>query len=1107
LIVDPGTRKGTLKLVGGICAVKSFKLPRHSGVIFALAIAIGASAALMAPYNKHTEQPASPAVHETLPAVPVIPAPSSAKTQRTANVFPAKNDPLPKPYEYVKFPQAPAFVETAEGHYAAQTSRYDATLSDADGMAYRPKHKDAEGTQIRVRLQKVSRGEAVIYDRAADTDAEELVDEGLDGMSFWRAVGFEEHYKPRGDGVEQSFLLDNAPEGSGDLAFSVALDLKGVIPLPRRSMRNGGISFVTPQGKMAARYGQVVVRDSAGDGCVVEPRLSADARSITFAVPENFLATACYPVEIDPLVGGEQFLNTDLPTLVGPPTIGASTTSYLVVWTDYRAANNVPQLFASIVSASGLPTVDFPISSPLGIPLDYRFQRVSIASDGTNWLVVWADDRQAGAGIRGSIVMPNGSVLDGDDFLIGPTTGTVIEDPLVCYNGVEYVVAWQDTPSTGGVAQVKFTRVTGAKVVGLASEVPAGVAPINQALLFLVPQRPSGDTLLIYRENNELPLATRSVRMAQDGTLRDPGGTTLFTELPTEGGFGRPIGAVFSGTEWQILSSYDQTTDSSVYAHRLSTTGVVTPPTTVFAEVGVGPAGQTGENYAPAFAGNGEWLFIRNEKVSNSEYHLLAKRVTFAGVDRDPVPFQIDTAVTGVLRNSVAALVGSTYLVAWLDGRGGGAQPGDARDIASALVDSTFASPTGTALVAVASASPTSGEGPLQVNFDANASLGAYDALAWDFGDGTGSTTATVSHTYRNNGTYNAILRLTKGAYNVYDRVVIRVGVGGNSPTDGVQVGVPVDNSAGLETKIFISAATIRLDFLIPTRDTARMIMVLDSGRLPEALTGLPATITIGTKEFTFSLDAKGQAATAENQFVLNPVNGVLAVQLLNTDLRDALAALGAKNETNKPPIIVEIPIGVTIGSFSASAKVGANYRSTVDDVGVASYGFLGDGKEVSGAFLIRKFTAVQGELGKRDVRSHTYNIQGQVVKPNGGLFKPAATGEFRFLIGETFVVLPVGLFQSKDGGKIKFTSRAKTFGLKKFIMDLNSGKFTMQLLKVPAEGEGKSGLPLAKSGDNITLVDLNLSFIFDLADGKLSAGRYVFIARKDASSKNWKLR
>jgi len=82
-----------------------------------------------------------------------------------------------------------------------------------------------------------------------------------------------------------------------------------------------------------------------------------------------------------------------------------------------------------------------------------------------------------------------------------------------------------------------------------------------------------------------------------------------------------------------------------------------------------------------------------------------------------------------------------------------------------------------------------------------------------------------------------------------------------------------------------------------------------------------------------------------------------------------------------------------------------------------------------------------------------------------------------------------------------------KTFGLKKFIMDITSGKFTMQLLKVPAEGEGNSGLPLAKSGDNVTQVDLNLSFIFDLQSGKLSAGRFIYIARKDAASKNWKLR
>jgi hypothetical protein len=1095
-------------------------MSRQIGLIFVLAIALGAGMALLIPPATHKVQDCA-RIDEAAPQVlaPIVESlPSPAQTRAVIKVPAANVEALWKPFEYVKFPAAPLFVETTEGRFVAQAPHYEAVLSDAEGLVYRPKLEPAvsklepsagSAPEVRVQLHKVIRGTEVLFDRqTAVADGPDVaVDGGSDGLSYWRAVGFEEHYKPRGDGVEQSFLLDNIPDGSGDLQFDIGLNLTGLTPLPKRVSRNGGISFVNAKGQMAARYGQVVVRDSAGEGVVIEPALSADGRSITFAVPEKFLQSARYPVVVDPLIGAEQFLTSNLPTQVGPPTIAASTTSYLAVWTDYRAANNIPQLYGSIVSASGLASVDFPISSPVGVPLDFRFQRISIASDGSSWLVVWSDDRTAGAGIRGSLVLPSGAVLDGDDFLIATTSGVVTEDPLVCFNGQEFVVAWQNSPSSSIASQVYYTRVTAAKVVGSAQALPAGVTPVNQALLFLAPQRPSGDTLLIYRENGESPLATRSVRIAPDGSLRDPGGTTLFKEDASEGGFGRPIGAVCSGTEWNILSSYDQTVDSSVYLHRLSSAGVVTPPTSVFAEVPGGAIGQAGEQYAPAFAGNGEWLFLRNEKVSNTEYHILGKRVTFAGVDRDPLLFQIDTATTGVLRNSVAAGISNNYLVSWLDGRSGGAQPGDARDIAAALVDSTVAGSTGTAVVAVASASPTSGEKPLAVSFDASNSLGAYDSLAWDFGDGTTSTEKVVSHTYQNNGTYNAVLKLTKGAYSVFDRVVIKVGVGGNTPTDGVQVGTPVDNSVGLETKIFIGSAAVRLDFVNADKDAVRIVMVLDAGRLPATLTGLVATVEIGSKSYSFNLDAKGQAVTPDSQFILNPVNGALGVQVLNTSLQTELAALGAKNETNKPAINVNLPISVTIGTFSASATVGAAYRSTKDDLGVASYGFLGDGKEVSGAFLISQFTATQGELGKKGVRSHTYTIKGQVVKPNGGLFKPGATGEFRFLIGETFVMIPVGLFQSKDGGKIKFTSRAETFGLKKFVMDLNSGKFNMQLLKVPAEGDGSSGLPLANSGDNITLVDLNLSFVFDLEDGKLSAGRYVFIGRKDASGKVWKLR
>src|SRR5207244_2779250 len=149
-------------------------------------------------------------------------------------------------------------------------------------------------------------------------------------------------------------------------------------------------------------------------------------------------------------------------------------------------------------------------------------------------------------------------------------------------------------PDQGGGSQVYFTRVNGSGISSPATVVKSLLTPANQALEFLTSQRPSGDSLLIYTELLETPIQHRSVRIAPDGAVRDnTGGTAVFLEDRTLGGFGRPIGAVFANNEWEILSSYDQTTDSSIFLHHLSTAGAITPPSGVFAEVGVGATGLT----------------------------------------------------------------------------------------------------------------------------------------------------------------------------------------------------------------------------------------------------------------------------------------------------------------------------------------------------------------------------------------------------------------------------------------------------------------------------------------------------------------------------------
>jgi len=59
---------------------------------------------------------------------------------------------------------------------------------------------------------------------------------------------------------------------------------------------------------------------------------------------------------------------------------------------------------------------------------------------------------------------------------------------------------------------------------------------------------------------------------------------------------------------------------------------------------------------------------------------------------------------------------------------------------------------------------PSSGEAPLNVSFNASGSYdsdGSIVSYEWDFGDGGSDTGVTTSHTYQNAGTYTAVLRVT----------------------------------------------------------------------------------------------------------------------------------------------------------------------------------------------------------------------------------------------------------------------------------------------------------------------------------------------------------
>ncbi|GAA1018747.1 glycosyl hydrolase [Acrocarpospora pleiomorpha] len=101
---------------------------------------------------------------------------------------------------------------------------------------------------------------------------------------------------------------------------------------------------------------------------------------------------------------------------------------------------------------------------------------------------------------------------------------------------------------------------------------------------------------------------------------------------------------------------------------------------------------------------------------------------------------------------------GAMYLAEW--GRGFGRNNPD-----DGIYRIEYAPPGERAPLAVATAAPASGNAPLQVAFSSAGSAdpdeGQTITYSWDFGDGAHSTEQNPSHTYAQNGNYQAVLTVT----------------------------------------------------------------------------------------------------------------------------------------------------------------------------------------------------------------------------------------------------------------------------------------------------------------------------------------------------------
>jgi hypothetical protein len=260
-----------------------------------------------------------------------------------------------------------------------------------------------------------------------------------------------------------------------------------------------------------------------------------------------------------------------------PPGVAFGDSCYLVAWT--RGTSGETDIFAARVTPSGslLDTLGFPVCSA-GYPQEWP----RVGFDGNNFLVVWTDYRNMyETDIYAARVSQSGTVLDPGGFPV--STASESQDyPSVAFDGTNYLVVWEDD-RTSYDGDIYGARVTpGGRVLE-----PAGIKICDLSPAELYPQVVAGpDNFLVTwmsQRPGEYDFDIRCGRVTTGGTVLDPAGRDITSDWRDDG---LPT-PVFAGNTYRVFWTTIDGTDADVMGAELSTACQVLDTFTVAAGPGI----------------------------------------------------------------------------------------------------------------------------------------------------------------------------------------------------------------------------------------------------------------------------------------------------------------------------------------------------------------------------------------------------------------------------------------------------------------------------------------------------------------------------------------
>jgi len=328
------------------------------------------------------------------------------------------------PFDPVSIKERVSYRLIQEGQtYRVGNPKYEASFTE-EGLSFVPLIGDGvKGREMGFSLEAIHAGDEAL----SFTKEGFEVKENRITYSLSRPV--EEVYIAREEGIEQVFHLKAPVSSKGeDLVLTVAVQTELQPKVGRQE-----IGFFDEKGEKVATYGAVTVFDARGKEKTFLPKLRGG--QVALVVPGEFLKDAAYPITVDPLIGSD-FAICDQGDGQGRAAIAFDGTNYLVVWQDERNASR--DIYGQRVSkAGGLVGTDFAICNQGD---DQEFP--DIGFDGTNYLVVWEDERNASRDIYGQRVNTGGGLVGGSLAICNE--GHYQYVPAIAFDGTNYLVVWED---------------------------------------------------------------------------------------------------------------------------------------------------------------------------------------------------------------------------------------------------------------------------------------------------------------------------------------------------------------------------------------------------------------------------------------------------------------------------------------------------------------------------------------------------------------------------------------------------------------------------------------------------------------------------------------